>query len=87
MRIDIGYLRFIYYFGIIGLIFMMSVIISSAVVCMRHFPREKWLFILALLVGLTVWFKVSTDIFSFFALFLSAAALREDEPETALQDA
>lgn len=87
MRIDIGYLRFIFYFGIIGLIFMMGVIISSAVVCMRHFPREKWLFILALLVGLVVWLKVSTDIFCFFALFLSAAALKEEDPETALQDA
>lgn len=87
MGTDVGYLRFIFYFGVMGLIFMMGVIISSAVVCMRHFQREKWLFILALLVGLIVWFKVSTDIFCFFALFLSAAALKEEEPETALQDA
>ncbi len=80
MGTDVGYLRFIFYFGIIGLIFMMGVIISSAVVCMRNFPKEKWLFILALMVGLTVWFKVSTDIFCFFAPFLCAAALKEQEP-------
>lgn len=76
MGTDIGYLRFIYYFGIVGLIPMMGVIIGSAIVCMRHFRKETWLFVLALLVGLVVWFKVSTDIFCFFALFLSAAALQ-----------
>ncbi len=67
---------------------MMGVIIGSAIVCMRHFPKQKWLFIMALLVGLAVWLKVSTDLFCFFALFLSAAALKEEEPEeVALQNA
>ena len=82
MGTDVGYLRFIFYFGIIGLIPMMGVVIYSAVVCMRHFREEAWLFVLALLVGLIVWLKVSTDVFLFFALFLSAAALKE-EPEPA----
>lgn len=81
MGTDVGYLRFIFYFGIIGLIPMMGVIIYSAIICMRHFPQEKLLFFLALLVGLIVWFKVSTDIFLFFALFLSAAALQEPSKE------
>ncbi len=80
MGTDIGYLRFIFYFGVTGLIPMMGVIIYSAIVCMRHFREEWLLFLLALAVGLTVWFKVSTDIFLFFALFLSAAAL-QDTPE------
>ena len=79
MGTDVGYLRFIFYFGIIGLIPMMGVVIYSAIVCMRHFREEAWLFVLALLVGLIVWLKVSTDIFLFFALFLSAAAL-QDQP-------
>lgn len=87
MMVDIGYLRFIFYFGVLGLLCIMSVIIGSAIVCMRHFPREKWLFLMALLVGLAVWLKVSTDIFCFFALFLSAAALQEEDPEEALQNA
>lgn len=79
MGTDVGYLRFIFYFGIIGLIPMMGVVVYSAIICMRHFPKERLLFLMALLVGLIVWFKVSTDIFCFFALFLSAAALKEPE--------
>jgi hypothetical protein len=82
MGTDVGYLRFIFYFGVPGLLAMMGVIIYSTVVCARHFRQERFLFVLALLVGLVVWFKVSTDIFLFFALFLSAAALREEEPDT-----
>lgn len=81
MGTDVGYLRFIFYFGIVGLIPIMGVVIYSAVICMRHFREEAWLFVLALLVGLIVWLKVSTDVFLFFALFLSAAAL-QDKPET-----
>lgn len=84
MGTDVGYLRFIFYFGVPGLLCMMSVIIGSAIVCTRHFQKEKWLFIMALLVGLAVWLKVSTDIFCFFAMFLSAAALHEEEPEEEL---
>lgn len=80
MGTDVGYLRFIFYFGIIGLIPMMGVMIESAIICIRHFREERFLFILALLVGLIVWAKVSTDVFLFFAIFLSAAAL-QDPPE------
>ena len=79
MGTDVGYLRFIFYFGFTGLIPMFGVILYSAVVCMRHFREHKLFFLLALLVGLIVWFKVSTDIFLYFALFLSAAALQTDE--------
>ncbi len=78
MGTDVGYLRFIFYFGIVGLIPMLMVILYSAYVCANHFRREAWLFALAALVGLVVWLKVSTDIFLFFALFLSAAALQEE---------
>ena len=82
MGTDVGYLRFIFYFGVPGLLAMMGVVIYSTVVCARLFRQERFLFVLALLVGLVVWFKVSTDIFLFFALFLSAAALQEEVPET-----
>lgn len=86
MCIDVGYLRFIFYFGIIGLIPMMGVIVYSAIVCMRYFPYERLLFFLALLVGLIVWIKVSTDIFLFFALFLAAAVLQDKTPPMYLTD-
>ena len=86
MNTDVGYLRFIFYFGIIGLIPMMGVIVYSAIVCMRYFPYERLLFFLALLVGLIVWVKVSTDIFLFFALFLAAAVLQDKTPPMYLTD-
>ena len=73
MGTDIGYLRFIFYFGIIGLLCMMGVVISSSLYCSRHYPQERWVFILALCVALIVWIKVSTDIFLFFALFIAAS--------------
>lgn len=79
MGTDIGYLRFIFYFGIVGLIPMISLIVLSALICIRFFYKERYLFILALAVGLIVWMKVSTDVFLFFAIFLSAAALQDKE--------
>ena len=84
MGTDVGYLRFIFYFGIIGLIQMMAVLIYSTVICVRHFREESLLFILVLLTGLVIWFKVATDVFLFYALFLSAAALREEKVEPVL---
>lgn len=77
MGTDIGYLRFIFYFGIAGLVWIVAVVAYSAYVCGKYFKQYAWLFALALLVGLTVWAKVATDIFLFFALFLCAAALKE----------
>ncbi len=77
MGTDIGYLRFIFYFGFLGLVWMIAVIAYSAFVCADCFKSYSWLFVMALLVGLIVWGKVSTDIFLFFCLFLSTAALQE----------
>lgn len=82
MGTDVGYLRFIFYFGVTGLVGMMAVIIYSSIICIRHFRKDSLFFLLALLVGLVVWAKVSTDVFCFLALFLSAAALQNKEKET-----
>lgn len=86
MGTDIGYLRFIFYFGIAGLVWIIAVVTYSAYVCCQQFKEYTWLFLMALAVALTVWAKVSTDIFLFFCLFLCTAALREEtelSPETA----
>lgn len=77
MGTDIGYLRFIFYFGIPGLIAIMAVVCYSAFVCASCFKDYAWLFGIALLVGLVVWGKVSTDLFLFFCMFLCAAYLQE----------
>ena len=78
MGTDVGYLRFIFYYGVVGLSAIMGVIIQAAIFCMRRYPNEKLFFIMALLVGLIVWFKVSTDVFSFFALFIAASSLKAE---------
>ena len=70
MGTDIGYLRFLFYFGIFGAIALVSLICYAAASCIRRFPSYKTMFLLILAVNLLVWFKVSTDIFMAFALFL-----------------
>ncbi|MCM1312352.1 MAG: hypothetical protein NC206_02890 [Bacteroides sp.] len=66
---DIGYLRFIFYFGIVGLLLFMYLIYMIAKICMHKFQTQKMLFFLLLMLNYIVWLKVSTDIFSVFALF------------------
>ncbi len=85
MGTDIGYLRFIYYFGVVGLIWMIAIICYSTYVCSDQFKPYTWLFILALGIGLAVWAKVSSDIFLFFDLFLCAAALRDKSEDIELE--
>lgn len=70
MGTDIGYLRFLFYFGVWGLIALVSLISFAASACVRRFTVYKIMFLLILAVNLIVWFKVSTDIFLVFALFL-----------------
>ena len=84
MGTDIGYLRFIFYFGLAGLVWVLAVVVYSAYVCGKSFREYAWLFVMALSVGLAVWAKVSTDVFLFFALFLCAAALQEPQEENVL---
>ena len=70
MGTDVGYLRFIFYFGLIGLIAFSVFIYKSYVVCCKRFVDYKDLFLLLLMLNFIVWLKVSTDIFLIFALFL-----------------
>ena len=70
MGTDVGYLRFIFYFGVVGLAAFMLFFVSTARCCMRLFVDDKVLILLFLLSNFIIWFKVSTDIFLVFALFL-----------------
>lgn len=70
MQTDIGYLRFIFYFGLIGLIPFIAYFIKVAKVCANRFPKLKSMMWLLLAINMIVWFKVSTDIFLVFAIFL-----------------
>ena len=70
MGTDVGYLRFIFYFGIFGLLTFIYFFIALTSNCMKKFPSQGVLFLLFLAVNLIGWFKVATDIFLVFAPFL-----------------
>lgn len=82
MNTDVGYLRFIYYFGVIGLLVFSFYFMEVGRVCMHRFPEWKVMFLLLMLLHFSVWAKVSTDIFLCFAPFLCL----DSEDETGLSD-
>ena len=78
MGTDIGYLRFIFYFGLIGLLSFMTYFCRVTQICIKNLKRYKVLFMSLLTINFIVWFKVATDIFLVFALFLMINS-EEDE--------
>lgn len=76
---DVGYLRFIYYFGIVGLGAFSFFIMKAGKVCMDRFASYRSLFFVIILLNFIVWFKISTDIFLVFALFLCLEASENKE--------
>lgn len=83
MGTDVGYLRFIFYFGIFGLLTFIYFFIALTSNCMKKFPSQGVLFLLFLAVNLIGWFKVSTDIFLVFAPFL---LINKEENESLAQE-
>lgn len=67
---DVGYLRFIYYFGVLGLMAFSIYFYKVSLICATRFKNYRNLFYFFLLLNFIIWFKVSTDIFLVFALFL-----------------
>lgn len=84
MGTDVGYLRFIFYFGIAGLLAFSTFIIYSAQTCMRNLPSYKIMFALLLLSNFVIWLKVSTDIFLVFALFICVSNMQKKEQDPVL---
>lgn len=81
MGTDVGYLRLIFYFGLIGLFAFSLFMFQSAKICGRKLRRQKALIYTLLLINFIVWFKVATDIFLVFALFLTIGTKDDDEYE------
>jgi hypothetical protein len=77
METDVGYLRFIFYCGTIGLCAFSAFFVYLSVACYKKFPKEKELFILLLIVIFAMWIKVSTDIFLVYALLLCIPMIRQ----------
>lgn len=80
MGTDVGYLRFIFYFGLTGLVAFSFFVAKMAQSCIAISPDKKKLFWLLLLLNFIVWFKVSTDLVIVFALFL--CVYEEEEPRS-----
>ena len=79
MGTDVGYLRFIFYFGLLGLVPFIIYFLKVARVCIKRFPTYRIMFLLILAINYIIWFKVSTDIFLVFVLFLWIESEENDE--------
>lgn len=67
---DIGYCRFIFYFGIVGLAVMILYFAVAAGACAARAPSKRLAFFFLFVVTLVVWAKVTTDPFAVIAPFL-----------------
>ena len=76
---DIGYLRYIFYFGVLGLAAFSLFFINACGVCVRRFGAFRWMFVMILAMNFIQWFKVSSDLFVVFALFLCISARENDD--------
>lgn len=66
---DIGYCRFIFYNGLLGLGTFSLFFVYNAWACAQRFPSYKLFFILLLALSFVIWMKVATDLFIIYALF------------------
>lgn len=72
---DVGYLRFIYYAGLPFLASFLVFFIYVTKSCAQKYEKDRLMFVFILLVQLAVWFKVATDVFMFFALYVAFGKL------------
>lgn len=70
MGTDVGYLRFIYYFGLAGLFLFSFFILKVSFSCIKVNYDWRWMFYCLAALNFIIWFKVSTDLFIVFAMFL-----------------
>lgn len=78
---DVGYSRFLFYFGLTGLLLFLFFFIKLCKICVFRFRNMKYMFIVLLALNFIYWFKVSTDIFLVFALFLCVNKEENEEYE------
>ena len=67
---DIGYLRFIFYMGLTGLLAFSIFMCRAAQMAVGRFKEYRMMILLLLAVHFIVWLKVSSDCFNVFALLL-----------------
>lgn len=79
MGTDVGYLRFIFYMGLIGLLSFGVFMCKATQMAVERFKEYRTMILLLLLVHFVVWLKVSTDCFLIFALLLCIPKEDNDE--------
>ena len=78
MGTDVGYCRYIFYFGIPGLIAISAVMVYAGVIAAQGLPKYAHVFMMGVLCNFIVWLKVSTDLFPFLSIFAALAFLTSD---------
>lgn len=86
MGTDIGYLRFIFYFGVFGLLLFMFFFFQTAMMCARKFLSYNLMFWFLLAANYVIWLKVATDLFVVFAIFLCIPQEDNDTYENSISD-
>ena len=81
MGTDIGFIRFLFYFGIIGTLAMVLYMCNVSLACARRFPNYRILFVLLLILTMIEWLKVSTDLFLVFAPFLCISSEEQQQAD------
>lgn len=70
MGTDAGYSRFLFYFGLVGLLAFSAFLAKTCQICAETLPRYKYMFWTILLLNFIIWVKVSTDIYVAMAPFI-----------------
>ncbi len=79
MGTDVGYLRLIFYFGLLGLISFIAFLIYATNLSSKKLSEHKILFMLTLFLGFIIWLKVATDLFFVMALFVCVANVESED--------
>lgn len=77
MGTDVGYLRLIYYFGLVGLVMFVLFLIKATSIPCAYFPKYSMLFIFVFISNMIIWLKVATDLFFMMSLFVCASVFCE----------
>ena len=78
MNTDVGYSRFIFYFGLLGLCTFSMFFIHITQICIKRFKQDYLLFLFLLILHFAIWMKVTTDIFVMFAMFLCVSSTENE---------
>lgn len=79
METDVGYLRFIFYFGLLGLATFGLFFIKCADICCKYYRRYQAAFYLLVLLNFVIWLKVATDLFLVFSLFIAGGFFTDND--------